>query len=370
MIAPGERIEAKVMRQLARALAPALGDVRVDWGGTKVRQAPHQLPPSSRAAASSSTASSRKGRRPTSSSARTAPPARSRSPRGSGRRAPRKARSSPRSPRGLIRDLEEGASPLHTRRGSLQARVTRDAVKEEIVRLGVTFGLVSRETSYVAVEERATPVTGEMELRKVPIALTRGWSRADTRAAANLAAPSHVMASMAPASFSRRVMPAGDEDTCYDMDLSVPPPTAPSGRQRESSLFSRVSEPAPKLRKMLSRVVPAAAPPAPSVRPLDRLVSLQRAIGSWELDGALAEALGVPLESLEAPIAGAPGDAEVLRRTWATELALAWLARNAAEAEDEWRLLARKARAWLNAFGAPPLAGRPWADLAAATLGG
>ncbi|MFN7989449.1 MAG: VIT domain-containing protein [Thermoanaerobaculia bacterium] len=371
MIAPGERIEAKVMRQLARALAPALGDVRVDWGGTKVRQAPHQLPPvfeGGRVVVYGFLAEGAPADvvlRANGPAGEVAVPARLGTAG-----APEGTLLATLAARTLIRDLEEGASPLHTRRGSLQARVTRDAVKEEIVRLGVTFGLVSRETSYVAVEERATPVTGEMELRKVPIALTRGWSGADTRAAANLAAPSHVMASMAPASFSRRVMPAGDEDTCYDMDLSVPPPTAPSGRQRESSLFSRVSEPAPKLRKMLSRVVPAAAPPAPSVRPLDRLVSLQRAIGSWELDGALAEALGVPLESLEAPIAGAPGDAEVLRRTWATELALAWLARNAAEAEDEWRLLARKARAWLNAFGAPPLAGRPWADLAAATLGG
>jgi hypothetical protein len=39
-----ERIESKVLRQLSCALAPALTDVRVSWGGLEVRQAPHRVP--------------------------------------------------------------------------------------------------------------------------------------------------------------------------------------------------------------------------------------------------------------------------------------------------------------------------------------
>jgi hypothetical protein len=42
-IAPGERIEGKVLRQLKRALSPAVTEVDVDWGGLKVKQAPHRL---------------------------------------------------------------------------------------------------------------------------------------------------------------------------------------------------------------------------------------------------------------------------------------------------------------------------------------
>jgi Ca-activated chloride channel family protein len=44
-ICPGERIEPKVMRQFARLLSPAIADVRVDWVGIEVRQAPVHVPP-------------------------------------------------------------------------------------------------------------------------------------------------------------------------------------------------------------------------------------------------------------------------------------------------------------------------------------
>jgi Ca-activated chloride channel family protein len=44
LIYPGERIESKVLRQLSRALAPALTDVRVNWGGLAVKQAPNRVP--------------------------------------------------------------------------------------------------------------------------------------------------------------------------------------------------------------------------------------------------------------------------------------------------------------------------------------
>lgn len=39
-IYPGERIEPKVVRQLGRLLSPSLTDVRMDWGGLDVTQAP------------------------------------------------------------------------------------------------------------------------------------------------------------------------------------------------------------------------------------------------------------------------------------------------------------------------------------------
>nr|MDQ3036823.1 VIT and VWA domain-containing protein [Myxococcota bacterium] len=40
MIAPGERIEPKVMRTFARVRTPSLDDVEVDWGALRVTQAP------------------------------------------------------------------------------------------------------------------------------------------------------------------------------------------------------------------------------------------------------------------------------------------------------------------------------------------
>jgi Mg-chelatase subunit ChlD len=45
LIAPGERVEAKVMRQLARALSPVLSQIELDWGGPGVEAAPYEVPP-------------------------------------------------------------------------------------------------------------------------------------------------------------------------------------------------------------------------------------------------------------------------------------------------------------------------------------
>ena len=44
-IFPGERIEPKVLRQVARLLSPALTDIRVEWTGGKVTQSPVKIPP-------------------------------------------------------------------------------------------------------------------------------------------------------------------------------------------------------------------------------------------------------------------------------------------------------------------------------------
>ena len=344
MIAPGERIEAKVLRQLARALAPALGDLRVDWGEAKVKQAPHRVPPvfdGERVVVYGFLEGNVSGDvvlRAKAPAGELAFPARLETAE-----APEGTLLATLAARTLIRDLEEGASPLHNRRGSLQGRNTKDRVKEEIVRLGVTYGLVSRETSYVAIEERADPETGEMTLRKVPIALTRGWG--------GLEPGGDVMLSAAPPAML--------------MESSV------SSLRLGSVCLSRArprdfGDATDKLRRISSA---PAARAVEATRPLDRLVALQKADGFWDLDEEIATLLGTTLREVEEALAGTPGDPVLLRRAAATALALSWLERSAADAEDEWRLLARKASAWLDASGVLPPDGGPWRVFAAVTLG-
>ena len=344
MIAPGERIEAKVLRQLARALAPALGDLRLDWGKAKVKQAPHQVPPvfdGERVVVYGFLEGKVSGDvvlRATAPAGELAFPARLETAE-----APEGTLLATLAARSLIRDLEEGASPLHNRRGSLQGRNTKDRVKEEIVRLGVTYGLVSRETSYVAVEERADPETGEMTLVKVPIALTRGWG--------GLESGGDVMLSAAPPA---RLM----ESSVYALRL---------GSVRLSRARPRdFGDATDKLRRgfdvSFDRAVEAT-------RPLDRLVALQKADGAWDLDEELATVLGIPVATVEKALAGTPGDPDLLRRAAATALALLWLERNAADAKDEWRLLALKASLWLRLEGVLPPGGGPWQAFAATTHG-
>jgi Ca-activated chloride channel family protein len=343
MIAPGERIEAKVLRQLARALAHALGDLRVDWGEAKAKQAPHRVPPAfdgERVVVYGFLEGKASGEvvlRARASTGEVAFPVRLETAN-----APEGTLLATLAARTLIRDLEEGASPLHNRRGSLQGRNTKDRVKEEIVRLGVTYGLVSRETSYVAVEERENPETGEMTLKKVPIALTRGWG--------GLEPGGDVMLSAAPPAMlmESSVSSLSLGGACFSREM-------PRDIRDALTMFRRgPSEPS-------ARAVEAT-------RPLDRLVALQKADGFWDLDEELATLLGAPLREVEEALAGTLGDPALLRRAAATALALLWLERYAAEARDEWRLLALKASLWLRLEGVLPPGGSPWKDFAAAIL--
>jgi hypothetical protein len=98
---------------------------------------------------------------------------------------------------------------------------------------------------------------------------------------------------------------------------------------------------------------PAVSP----TRPLDRLVALQRADGSWPLTDELARALGWPdAKSLRKALnRGLAGDRE--ERAAGTALALAWLARECADTRDEWHMLASKGREWLDRM---PEGADPW----------
>ncbi|HYN43358.1 MAG TPA: hypothetical protein VE129_16395, partial [Thermoanaerobaculia bacterium] len=380
MIAPGERIEAKVMRQLGRALAPALEDLRIDWGEAKVRQAPHQVPPVFdgervvvygflEGKASGGVVLRAKG--PT---GELAFPARIETAE-----APEGNLLATLAARALIRDLEEGASPLHTRRGSLQGRHTKDKVKEEIVRLGVTYGLVSRETSYVAVEERENPETGEMTLKKVPISLTRGWGGLETSTGvmACMAAPPSPDVMMSCDYSANLISPRSRNAASGDL-FDIPAfmrrslDEGPGESLDEGAAVVREVAQAsalPSRKEPSERARYSARPLGSSIRALDRLVALQKADGSWDLNEELATVLGIPLATVEKALAGMPGDPALFRRAGATALALFWLERSAADAKDEWKLLARKARTWLDASGVrAPGEGR-WKAFAAALLG-
>jgi hypothetical protein len=95
------------------------------------------------------------------------------------------------------------------------------------------------------------------------------------------------------------------------------------------------------------------------------VVSLQRADGSWELTEAFARAIGQPLDKLQLAQAGASGEASEINRAWATALALHWLKANVAVLGEEWRMIAAKARRWLDRVSARPGSGRSWSDDAA-----
>uniref|UniRef100_A0A8C3IKN7 von Willebrand factor A domain containing 5A n=1 Tax=Chrysemys picta bellii TaxID=8478 RepID=A0A8C3IKN7_CHRPI len=82
----------------------------------------------------------------------------------------------------------------------------------------------------------------------------------------------------------------------------------------------------------------------PEESPLLRLVSLQNADGSWDLDPRLAAVLGVNETNTRRMI---PSE-DVTPSVWATVLAVVWLHTRAVGQRDEWELLEAKAVGWVR----------------------
>ena len=359
-IYPGERIEPKVLRQVARLLSPALTDVRVEWAlpvearsakaGGSVTQAPVRIPPVF-AGGRLTVYGFVKGARPSNVRLTATSPSGPLSfdvPVSASVSSTRTVATL--AARARIRELEEGDEWLSTR-GSQQKDRKASGVRNEIIELSIRYGLMSRETSFVAVERRETPVIGDVKLRKVPIALTTGWGGLQRPLHVHMRALAAPMADMAPR------MPG----TAAMERLSAS--SSPSAIARAGALFNRV-KPTFRLRVEEPRPLPVERGPSA----MQRLIVLQAADGSWRLTKELASILERDLAQLRSAIDGATGSQDDVLNAWATALALEWLRRHAADVEDQWRLLATKGQTWLNRTPARPPGGDTWTDAAARFL--
>ena len=204
------------------------------------------------------------------------------------------------------------------------------------------------------------------------MALTSGWGDSAEASA------SMTMASAPPLLVGEARMTV-DAMSAMRATLATSPPAAAAG----SGFLARVKNAVtPSRRPAASPQPPTATPPGaapssgpsrvaasqaagPSRRPLDRLVALQFADGSWDLTAELAEVVGQPLAALESAIRGATGDAPIVRRALATALALRWLVEHAGESREEWALLEKKALRWLEQCPARPAGAHDWREAAA-----
>ena len=331
-ISPGERIEAKVMRQFARVFAPAMTGVKVAWGQEGLTPASDLVPPVF------------DGERVRVYALGGAIAAGTATLRGTiaGRDVAFEIAIDPASAvegdtiatlaaRERIRRLEEEGEYLESR-GSLQRR-SRAAGKAaaEIAALGVQYQLASRETSFVAVEHRDTPLEGRAELRRVPVALTSGWGGLRETGTHYLCAPLMAFDTL---SASRRLHRCPRQRARAELSR---------GRRRHGRTTSVSRGPG---RRRSGRST--------------SLVSLQRADGSWDLTAELARFFSLTLRRLENELRHATGDRDTARRALATALAVAWLERHAAADRGEWELLAGKAESFVSASGTEPAAGQGW----------
>jgi Ca-activated chloride channel family protein len=377
-IHPGERIEPKVVRQLGRILSPALTNVAISWGGLDARQAPSALPPvfaGERLLLYAFLDEVSRSQTPTRATLSATSPSGTLAfdvvldPAASveGRTVCTLAA------RARIRELEESPEST-TARGSRQRERKADGVSREIIELAVRYGLMSRETSYVAIERRETPVTGDMQLRRVPIALTSGWGGLDARAPMILRAGSPAFA--APLTLGA---PSAAMDDGLDVAMlraSAPRrPGAPAAEREHGGIFRRSLDRLNLSNIRLDRAGRAggAGGKGSSSTSDDgthaamvALISLQHANGSWDLDPDLARLIGRDLDVIERSTPGATGAPEEIRQAWATALALVWLDQQARRFAAEWTLAADKGRRWLERIQARPAVGGSWPDAARA----
>ena len=341
-IFPGERIESKVVRLFGRLLAPAITDVALNWGTLDVIAAPSTMPPlfaGSRLVmygfvktlAQSTLTLTGVGPNGKLTFDVTLDPS---------QLTPGQTIAT-LAARARIRELEE--SPDWTgARASRQGRTRMSSITREIVDLAVRYNLVSRETSLVAIERREAPVTGDMKLRRVPIALTSGWGGLDRIASLTLGAQAGRLGAMPlRASFD------SDEAMSEATSFVEHSPTA-RARARDVD-----SPPAPSTSRLGSLFSGFRRPPAPDDPNRDqvlRLVALQRADGAWELTDGFAAAIGSTVRTLELLLSSQGEREPGSREVWATALALAWLELHGRSMEEEWRLIAAKGERWLDAF--------------------
>ena len=343
-ILPGERIESKVVRLFGRLLSPSITDVSLDWGTLDVVAAPSTVPPlftNSRLVVYGFVK-------------KLAPTTLTLSGIGPNGKVRFDVALDPSrivdgqtiatlAARSRIRELEESPEWIGARH-SRQGRTRTSAGTREIIDLALRFNLASRETSLVAVEKRDTPVTGDMSLRRVPIALTTGWgsgepldiTRLGARASTTLAL-SRVTKGKLAGNFLQDTHAGASFDLADDDDSM-------DGESNPAAL-GKVRWPLFGRRRPEQKRVDEG-----ERRRVLRLASMQRADGSWPLSDELADVIGWPIAALLGKLRDLGEDSPGTRDAWATAMALAWLDRHGNDMRVEWELIARKGRQWLTSF--------------------
>jgi Ca-activated chloride channel family protein len=251
-----------------------------------------------------------------------------------------------------IRELEE--SPTVTL-GSQQVQRKENKVKLAIIDLSKKYGIICRETSFVAVEKRldAEKTTGEVVLRKVPVMLTKEWGGLDLSVRTmNSLRRDGIITSGSIGSVERA------ESIMYEK-LSVP---------AYMRFASHLRKPDSAINEMYSPDMAAPASGSGDDNDLLNILALQKAAGGFEIDSAFAKNLQVPLPDLQnmalkIQAKGKPDKFVLL----STAIILGFLDHKYADKKAIWEGVVEKSRKWLErqiSKSTPTIEGTPLADWA------
>lgn len=250
--------------------------------------------------------------------------------------------------REMIRELEEGGL---TNAGSRQTDRKEQKLKDELVALSKQYGIVSRETSYIAVEKREDKdkTAGEVILRKIPVMLTRGWGGIDSCYADNISQKYYadgchsIQFSTTTRLYNARPRPAGDTDSdvpaFLKMRTTPPPDTKPRFMKTRAYSIQEI---------------------------INKMLSLQRFEGGFEIDSNLADMLNLQIKYIKKASKKIVGKYKTNGfALLSTALILAILEKRYTGEKNQWWTVTEKSRKWLELeikTKAPAIGGIPLAD--------
>uniref|UniRef100_A0A6J0UQQ6 von Willebrand factor A domain-containing protein 5A-like n=1 Tax=Pogona vitticeps TaxID=103695 RepID=A0A6J0UQQ6_9SAUR len=209
----------------------------------------------------------------------------------------------------------------------------------------LSSGVVCSQTAYIGVNtDLGKPLQGSLTRRNIPLAYGGSGFMC-----AMYSVPQPMMCSM-PALGARNEYSPGALG--FGVAKAAPRYLKISRRKQHTiGCYSSSSPPEVAMSAAPQSFDEEKPSPKEEESPLLHLVSLQNANGSWPLASNLASILGLSEAEILSKI-----PAQVAQNVWATVLALLWLHSKALEQKDEWELLEMKALNWLHATAAPCLA--------------
>ena len=232
-----------------------------------------------------------------------------------------------------IRDIEEST---FAENGSRQMNRKKDHLSKDLVSISKQYGVISKNTSYVAIEKRAA-IEGddhEIVLRKVPVMLAKGWGgiTAETIPLYSDKSLSIVCCSIAKPAFMRKAQPmsyfTSDQQDVSDEDILEMPVFL---RRSTSALERSISSSDKKQEELM------------------HILSCQQPQGGFIWSRDVADIFGLSLEELRAMadqmIVKADCDKHLL---FFTMLTIELLTKKSSQFESSWRAIVGKSASWLQ----------------------
>eukprot|EP01090_Pellita_catalonica_P005471 TRINITY_DN1549_c0_g1_i2.p1 TRINITY_DN1549_c0_g1~~TRINITY_DN1549_c0_g1_i2.p1 ORF type:complete len:376 (-),score=52.34 TRINITY_DN1549_c0_g1_i2:20-994(-) len=194
-------MDNKVMRQLNRAMQPALTDISIDWSSLEAHMTPFRQPPlfiggrmvvygfvdSKNASKAEITLNAKTALGPYQTKVTFDP-----------QNAKDGTHIHKLATRSMIKDLEDKRSYLHDNAFNMVSGIPESAVKDEMVRLSKKYGVLCAHTAFIAVEERDVATEGTMQIRKGAAAsITKAKTKAEMQKLSKASA-APVLKPMAP----------------------------------------------------------------------------------------------------------------------------------------------------------------------------